>query len=205
MLRKLLIILCVAMSTKSVAQVGITPVKTTEKHAETEIDYKLPGSPMPSFMMVEMMEVPAKPAAGGAAESKKERREKAGTSNIAERVLTTGDLDNGANLFVLLFNPTCSHCEDETKMLGQHIELFKRSKIVLMANLAMKTYVPDFVKNLHTADFPPMHVGVDSAGFIDKVFMYQALPQINIYDGQRKLLKIYTGEANLDSLKQYIQ
>ncbi len=48
-----------------------------------------------------------------------------------------------------------------------------------------------------------MYIGTDSSGFINNVFLYQSLPQINIYSPAHKLIKTYTGEVPIDSLKQY--
>jgi hypothetical protein len=204
MLRKLLIFVCLFSATTSIAQVGITPIKTTEK--QKEIDYKEIGAPLPPFKFIELHSI--KPAASTAEpqkKSKKDAKEEDPLTNTTQTLLTDKDFDNGANLFIMMFNPTCSHCEDETRMLQKNIGLFTRSQIILMANLVMKPYMPDFINNLHTDDFASIHTGVDSAGFIDKVFLYKSLPQINIYDGQRRLLKTFTGEAGIDSLAGYIQ
>ena len=48
-------------------------------------------------------------------------------------------------------------------------------------------------------------MGLDSANFINSVFLYKTLPQINIYSPERKLLKIFNGDVAIDSLKRYIQ
>ena len=119
--------------------------------------------------------------------------------------MTDKDLDNRGNLLVMMFNPTCSHCQDETVVLEKNIFLFKKTELVFLANPVMKAYLPDYVNMLHVGEYPSIHVGIDSSDFINKVFLYQSLPQINIYDKHRKLVKIYNGEVAIDSLKQYIQ
>lgn len=215
MFRKLLLPLCLAaVSVSASAQVGITPIKATEKQTAPETDYKLIGAPMPRLLMIACHDTSKKKAnAAPVAEtiepvkkSKKQKKNKhTATTPMAEGYVTDKDLDNGANLFVMMFNPTCSHCEEQTMTFEKNIELFKKTKVVLLANLAMKTYLPDFVQRLKTDNYAPFYIGLDSSGFIDKVFLYQALPQINIYDGQRKLLRTYTGDVAIDSLKQYIQ
>jgi len=118
--------------------------------------------------------------------------------------LTNADFDNGANLMVMMFNPTCSHCEDETELLEKNIFYFTKSKLILMANPMMWEYLPNFVKSFHIFDYPAITLGSDST-FISKVFLYSALPQINIYDKHRKLIKTFSGEVVMDSLKKYIE
>jgi protein-disulfide isomerase len=70
----------------------------------------------------------------------------------------------------MMFNPTCSHCEDETALLEKNIALFKKTKMVLMANPIMWDYLPAFAKTFHIEDFHNITLGVDSADFINKVF-----------------------------------
>ena len=119
--------------------------------------------------------------------------------------LDNTDFNNGANLFVMMFNPTCSHCQDETIQIEMNIGLFKKSKLLLLANMIMRPYLSDFVRIVNLNEYPSIYLGTDSLGFISNAYLYQALPQINIYDGQRKLIKTYAGEVAVDSLKKYIQ
>jgi protein-disulfide isomerase len=210
MLYRLLLCSCLIFANHSIAQsVGITPIKATKNTPDTAIDYQLTGAPMPPFLLVEPIDSNMRSLISiidkAAGRKAKKKMKEADTGKITYRYITSKELDNGANLFVMMFNPTCSHCEEETDMLAKNIDLFKRSKLVLMANIVMKPHMPPFIKAHRTYDYPPMHVGLDSLGFIDKVFSYKALPQINIYSRDRKLLKIYTGEVSIDSLKPYIE
>jgi hypothetical protein len=120
-------------------------------------------------------------------------------------IITEKDLRNDANLFVMLFNPTCEHCEDMTRALETSIGLFRESKIVLMSAPGMMPYLEYFDKNTNYTQFPSLITGVDSGGFIKRTFTYQMLPQINIYDKDRMLIRTFTGLTTVDSLKPYIQ
>ena len=75
----------------------------------------------------------------------------------------------------------------------------------MIANKYMQAYLLNFVRSINVEDYPAIIIGTDSINFIDKIFLYSALPQINIYDGNRKLIKTYTGEVVIDSLKKYIE
>ena len=146
-----------------------------------------------------------------AARSKKRRKKPAkedtadSTNSAQGKYLTNDDVNNKANLFVMMFNPTCSHCEDMAALMRNNSTLFKKTKLVLMANPGMKQYLPDFVNRQHLNEYPVFNIGIDSSDFINKIYLFQMLPQINIYDRNRKLLKIYNGEVPIDSLKQYIE
>ncbi len=120
-------------------------------------------------------------------------------------IFTDSMLKNDANIFVMMFHPTCEHCEDMTRVLEANIALFKSSHIVLMAAPMMGPYMDFFEKNTRHAQYPKLMVGLDSAGFVDRTFNYVALPQINIYDKERKLIKTFSGLGAIDSLRPYIQ
>jgi thiol-disulfide isomerase/thioredoxin len=178
---------CLITATNTFAQQpAIPPSKTTEKQADASIDYKQMGAPMPAFLLIPFLNNVKRVTSG-------------------KETFTNTDLDNGANLFVMMFNPTCSHCQDETVTIEKNIALFKKSKVVLLANMIMKSYLDDFVKAVNLDEYPSIYLGLDSMGFINNTYLYQALPQINIYNGDRMLIKTYTGEVAIDSLKKYIQ
>jgi hypothetical protein len=212
MLRKLILSACLFAAANSFAQVGITPIKTTENNTDPQIDYKLVGAPMPPLIAALMHDTAcnaSKSAVTGSTGEPRRRRKKKdleATSAHPSGYITDKDLDNGANLFVMMFNPTCSHCQNATQMLGKNISLFSRSKIVLLAKREMQPFIGDFIKNNNTDSYyPTMYVGIDSSKFIDNVFLYQMLPQINIYNNERRLVKIFTGDVSIDSLQKYVQ
>ena len=221
MFRKLLFLILFSGTANAFAQVAITPVKPSEKKIDPPVDYKQMGAPMPAIRVLKYHDtgsnqhvntagVPGDSVAASGKFSKKRKKrlaeEKKEESKMGSgKYLTNEDLDNGANLFVMMFNPTCSHCEDETEMLEKNITMFKKSKILLLANPVQSPYVPNFVKNFHIADYPTFYIGIDSSDFISKVYLYSALPQIDIYNKDRKLVKTFAGEIGIDSLQAYIQ
>lgn len=181
-MRKLLIITCL-LSTVFVA-FGQKKKKNKKQEAvatsatSAEVNYKEIGAPMPPIRMV----------------------------TADKKVITEADVANDANLFIMLFNPTCGHCQEETGLIGRNIELFKKSKVLLLASPNMNELLGFFESTTDASKYQPvMQVGLDSADFITKTFRYEALPQINIYDKNRKLIKVLNGDAPLDSFKEYIE
>ncbi len=120
-------------------------------------------------------------------------------------VFTEKEIDTTGNFFLMLFNPTCGHCEDATRMLEKHLDLFRDNQILLLSAAGMMPYMDYFDATTKVYQYPKIQVGVDSAGVIEKTFIYNSLPQINIYDKDHKLLKIFTGDVSIDSLRPYIR
>ncbi|MGN6567748.1 MAG: hypothetical protein ACTHJ0_07340 [Flavipsychrobacter sp.] len=125
---------------------------------------------------------------------------------LDEKTITNKDVNNHANLLVMLFNPVCEHCQYETELLEQNIKLFIKSKLLMVTAANMKSELSSFEHNSHTGNYMnTILIGLDSNGTIDKTFLYNSLPQINIYNRKRRLIKVFSGDTPIDSLRTYIQ
>jgi thiol-disulfide isomerase/thioredoxin len=203
--RLLLLLTFVSFSATVAAQ---KQPKTTQKEAQPNIDYKQMGAPMPQLVFMAYHDTAAANKIVEKKEKKKRRRRSSvppPVSNEQYTVMTDKDLDNGANLFVMMFNPTCSHCEEMTLLMTQNIKSFNKTKVVLLATQPMAAYIPDFAERRELWKYPPMYIGYDSAGFVENVILYQQLPQINVYNSNRKLIKSFSGEVPIDTLKKFIE
>ncbi len=183
MLRKLLIItilfgaVVVTYAQKKDKKKKKNKEEATEQTIDTaNIDYKALGAPLPPVRIV--------------------------THDTT--VLTNKDFEGESNLLVMLFNPTCEHCQDETHILEKNMDMFNKTKILFVAAPSMLGYLQFFQNITKYRSYPKIVLGVDSAGYIDKTFLYQSLPQINIYNKDRKLEKVFSGQVPIDSLKPYI-
>lgn len=172
-----LLLLCTLTAWADKRHKKSSPAKQEVAAAADTVDYKKPGAPMPAIRLV----------------------------TAEQNIITDSSLRNDANLFVMLFNPTCEHCEDMTRALEKSIGLFRQSQIVLMAAPMMGPYLEYFDKNTNYTQFPSLITGIDSSDFIKRTFTYEMLPQINIYGKDRRLIRIFTGLSTVDSLKPYIQ
>ena len=222
MIRPVLVIFLVFISLLSIAQnKGATALsKITDSASGPKIDYTQVGAPMPPFKVMVFRDtakinpgtcLPISVASNSEHKGKGKKtpklKNKGGNVNIADykEYITNDDFNNKANLFVMIFNPNCGHCEDETFLLEKNIGLFKKSRIILMANLVMWDYLPNFSRSLHLGDYPNFILGTVNSDFVNNIFLYKPLPQINIYDHQHKLLKTFTGEVAIDSLSACIE
>lgn len=184
MLRKLLVI-TLLFSTVAVGYAQKKDRKKKKDKGNTEqastdtakIDYKAIGAPLPPLDI---------------------------TTRTGEKH-TEKDFKNYKNLLVMMFNPTCDHCQEETAILEKNIEQFKDTKLLLIAAPSMIDYLEFYNNVTRYSKYPEITVGVDSAGFIDKTFTYTSLPQINIYDKDRKLVKIFSGVTQFDAIESFIK
>lgn len=122
------------------------------------------------------------------------------------KTYTNKDIQSKHHLFLILFNPTCSHCIHLTKLICANAGLFKNTKVVFMAPGTMMPYLNGYYEETKINEHPELIVGVDSSFAVDKLYIYdnQTLPQINIYNHKGQLVKVFKGNTPLASLKKYL-
>ncbi len=156
--------------------------ETTAAKADTSINYKEVGAPMPPLRALHM-------------------QNKSGSGEL----YTTKDMPAKKNVLVMMYNPTCGHCQEETIDIAKHLDAFKNTEVLLLADTVMKEYIDFFHSSTKVFDYPEIKMLLDHSGFIKHTFTYTSLPQINIYNKERKLVRIFSGDTPIDSLKPYIQ
>ena len=201
MLHKLFFITCLLTGINTFAQKGLVPmyIPSATPQAVTDdgdkSDFTKMGAALPKFRIVTLPQGTITKVNG------KEVKKVV----VQKKNITDKDVKNNANLVVMVFNPVCGHCEDQTDSLTKHIRLFKKSKLVMIAAPSMGTYLEQFERNHHTNKYPTMQIGLDSSALIRKLYLYKDMPQINIYNKERKLIRTFVGGATIDTLKRYIQ
>lgn len=190
-----LMMLCVAVDAQTLGE---------KKPLNPELDYHAIGAPLPLFRMITMDTIPFVPQRPTKIKKRKAEQLSVETNQKYLKVITNKDLPTKGNTFIMTFNPTCGHCEDQADQFVKNLGSFKNAGLYMIANPVQKGYLSDFIKNHHLKQYPQIEVGIDSSGYINTTFLYGALPQINIYDHDKKLLKAYTGEVPIDSLVKYM-
>lgn len=186
MLRKLLIILAAAgiTGTASAQTVkmnipGSAVMRRAAVESNEKINYKQKGAALPKFELFDIY-----------------------NDNITADVV-----GSSGNLLLMIFNPVCEHCEEQTRLFIKNDSLFRNSRLLLVAASVQVPNLSFFEANTkYSAHTRMMTVAIDSADVLDKLFGYEELPQINIYDGKsRKLIRTFSGSQPIDSLRPYIQ
>lgn len=92
-----------------------------------------------------------------------------------------------------------------TDTLLRYYHEAQKSRLLLVAGDNMMPYLPGFIREHHIEKYPSVRVGVDSSRLIQKLFRYEPLPQVNIYDNTRRLVRIYTGLQPGSSFLPYLR
>jgi len=122
----------------------------------------------------------------------------------AGRAITPADAPKEDNFFVMMFNPTCDHCQEAARLLGKHDAEFKDGQLVLVATPNQLLNLELFENVTKVSQHPKFAVALDSSGFIDRTFAYRGLPQLSIYNRERQLIRYFVGDVSMDSVRLYL-
>ena len=132
-------------------------------------------------------------------------------STLPELIITSVDnckinitsIVNDKPLILIAFNTECDMCHNEIQSILDNINRFDKYKIVMISSEPIDSII-NFQKKYKLDNFSNI-----SLGNIDDIYAYQELgieiiPQIFIYNSNKKLLKVYKGETKLDAILKYL-
>ncbi len=171
--------------------------------AVPDTDYTQIGSPMPPLTFMEWVDTATTIPTARAGKRK--------TKNTAQlpgggyyRLTNAASYNASGNIAVMIFSPECTHCNKTVAMLEDSIHLLLQTKVILLTTAKMQALIPYFAGS-HTRAKPPyVHIGYDSSLFVPNTFLYQPLPQVNVYNRDRKLIKSFVSDVVADSLRAWV-
>jgi hypothetical protein len=116
-----------------------------------------------------------------------------------ETFMTPSQLSFGRYIILIYFDPNCEHCQFETEQLLHYKRELSLTSIYMISNDTIKNILL-FSKKFGLDTLPNFFVGKDYNYSFFSTYLPQTVPFIAIYDRQKQLKKIYTGETNVRSL-----
>jgi thioredoxin-related protein len=114
-------------------------------------------------------------------------------------VFSKADLKKNKPVLLILFSPTCDHCQHETEELIKHIGNFKKVQIV-MATMMPFASMKDFYAKYELAKFKNIKVGQDFQYMLPSFYMVHNLPYLAMYDKKGQLLTTFEGNMKIEDL-----
>jgi thiol-disulfide isomerase/thioredoxin len=111
------------------------------------------------------------------------------------------DLKKNRAVLVILFSPTCEHCQYETEEIIRKIDDFKKVQIVMATPMPFDQ-MKEFYAKYKLARFDNIKVGRDYLYFLPSFFMVHNLPYLAMYNKKGNLLKTFEGNMKIDDLLQ---
>jgi peroxiredoxin len=103
---------------------------------------------------------------------------------------------------LILYFPDCEHCQREAKAVSDHIQAFKNYQLWFIATATHKE-IELFSKQYQLAGYRNVHFVRTEATDVLQNFGAIPTPSLFIYSAEKKLVKAFKGETNIeDILKQ---
>jgi thioredoxin-related protein len=114
-------------------------------------------------------------------------------------ILPTDKIQNGKPILILYFRPDCPHCQAETKSFVENIETIKKFQIYFVTNASFQE-TKGYQQQYQLAKYPNIIVGKDYERSFFRAFKPSSIPYLVIYDGQKRLVKVYYGEISINTI-----
>ena len=127
--------------------------------------------------------------------------------NIDNTLLTKADLNSEWPTMIVMFNPTCDHCEDFGKDLVKHSAQFQQINIVFVAAPPLHDYLADFASQIAYNQWKGtnLKLTVDTDGsLLQQLFDYVTLPEIKIYDKKGAFLYSKNALDNISNISDWM-
>ena len=103
---------------------------------------------------------------------------------------------------MMLFNPTCEHCIEETKQILTHLKDFPNTQFILATNEMLRPYIKDFIEKTGYKNEKQVIVGLDATMCTAPLFMYGGLPQLLVYNKEKILEDILYRDVPLADIQK---
>ena len=118
--------------------------------------------------------------------------------------LKTDDIPDGRAFIVMGFSPWCSHCQALTADIKKHINDLKGTPIYYITPDSFQN-MKTFYKHFKLAQYPNITMGRDSSNLFFRFFHSNTTPLIAIYDGKKRLKKVFKGQPTVALLAQGVE
>jgi peroxiredoxin len=120
-----------------------------------------------------------------------------------EILTTNGRLVNlqevKGKIILILFMTGCDHCQREAKEIGKHWEKFKGYTLYFVSSDELYK-IDQFANDFELSDKPLINLGFIDPQVSAQTFGQVQTPALFIYNQNRKLMKRFLGETNIDQI-----
>ena len=118
--------------------------------------------------------------------------------------LDSGNIGQGHPIVFIYFSPDCNHCQNETKEILDHVSQLKHTKIYWVTNDPTDA-TKEFYSYFRFDTVKNMFVCKDYNYSFYRAYLPPDVPYIAIYNSKNKLVKVYRGETNIQSIISSVQ
>jgi len=109
-------------------------------------------------------------------------------------IVNTYNIPEGKPTLIMFFDPECTHCQAETKMLLGKMDSLKDIRFYMITSVHDFNKIRAFYNEYHLADYKNIEVvGRDYEYFFITYYGIKYVPDMVLYDGHKNLVKFFEG------------
>lgn len=116
------------------------------------------------------------------------------------KVFSHLDIPKGNKLIFMMFNPGCGHCIATTNAIKNNIDSFKHTTILLVTGNALWSHLQEFINEVQLPANTPIIVAAELGDITQKLFEYEGIPQVMVYNEQHILVSKMFKEIDIQEL-----
>lgn len=109
------------------------------------------------------------------------------------------DLPKKRPVMLMVFSPTCEHCQHETEAIVKNIDKFEKTTIV-MATMMPYDSMMAFRGRYGLAQYKNIIMGQDVQFFLAPFYSIENLPFLAFYDKKGKLISVFAGSMPIEKV-----
>jgi thiol-disulfide isomerase/thioredoxin len=109
------------------------------------------------------------------------------------------DLPEKKPVLLMIFNPSCEHCQHETEELIKHMDELKKVTIVMATFMPFDSMM-SFRKKYQLDQYPNIIMGQDVQYFLPTFYMISNLPFLAFYDKRKDLISVFEGSMPIEKV-----
>jgi len=107
------------------------------------------------------------------------------------------------NSILILFFTDCDHCQREATAIAERMEAFKKYNLYFISSNTPEQII-QFSSNYKLADFSNVKFAQAETGNIIRTFGAIPTPSVYIYSAERRLVKQFNGETNIEEIIKFL-
>jgi thiol-disulfide isomerase/thioredoxin len=120
--------------------------------------------------------------------------------SLNKKVFNTADIPANKNIILMMFNPTCEHCVEQTKLFIEREKEFPNTFFLFMTGDQMVDYASDYLVQSGFTNKENWVLGFDINKATNGLFAYKALPQIMVYSQDKVLLDVFYKDTPINKI-----
>ena len=116
-------------------------------------------------------------------------------------IFNTYNIPKGKPIALFFFSPDCGHCQRTTMRLTDSMDLLQDIQFYMITPVHSMDEIRKFSDKFHLKDLKNVTVlGRDYEFFFGSFYGVRVVPDVALYDENKKLIKLIQGETNVQAI-----